>query len=135
VHTVNRNDILKVGSFFVTTLDIVEFPWRSRTMMQNNIQIPPHDDLRYPEMWRVSRQIAKKLPTPSFKTVCRVVSLKINNKGSSSHHQRNRLPLAPGDLEIEAYIFVRPTDINVLRQCAFEVIETNQGNYREVFIY
>jgi len=122
-------DILDVGSYIITSNDVANFPWRRR----NTCDVAPDDpektdDVKYPEAWRrVPAAASAKVPHLNFKTVCRITSLEITNspKGHLFEH-----PVPPGDVQLTVELLVRPSDVGERHTCPYEVITTNQSEWR-----
>jgi hypothetical protein len=117
------DQVLEVGSFVVTFRDECDFMWR-RAYHSEKISRPVEDDVVFPEGWRVSK-IGKKTPLKQFKTVCQIVSIQFSDKVDCSARRQS---VAAPNISMEAVVYVRPSDVGELRKCAYEVIETNQGD-------
>lgn len=127
-------DVLEVGTYIVTSNDIAKFPWRRQrrtsAVAPDNPEI--RDDEKYPEAWRrVPAAASAKPPFLKFKTICRIKSMEITNspKGHLFEH-----PVPPGDVLLTVELLVRPADIGEPHACPYEVITTNQGEWRKMHL-
>lgn len=117
---------IKVDGFLVTHGDLVEFPWRCRPTSEVIVK-PPHDDVVFPELWRVPKpKKTRNEPEMKFKTVCRVKSVSYIH--AANFNNATKKPVNPRDIDIEVQIYVRPSDIGNTQIDPYEVVETDQGD-------
>jgi hypothetical protein len=113
---------LEVGSYVVTFGDESKFMWR-RSYYSEEVRKPMEDDDLFPEGWRVPKTV-KKAAQMQFKSVCRIVSINFSDKVNCLARRQS---VKAADVSMEAVLYVRPCDLGVVRNCAYELIETNQG--------
>jgi hypothetical protein len=125
-------DVLEVGTYIVTSNDIAKFPWRRQITSAVAPDDPKMtDEVKYPEAWRrVPAAASAKAPILKFKTICRITALEITNssKGHLFEH-----PVPPADVLLTVELLIRPADVGEPHACPYEVITTNQGEWRNTF--
>lgn len=119
-------ELLEVGNYIVTSEDeAANCRWR-RKFKCNDLAMPMTDGARFTEAWRIPAPPVKP-PQYRFKTVCRILSIEINNGPKSF---AKKVILAARHLALRVQVFARPADIGEAHTCPYEVIETDQGNFQ-----
>jgi hypothetical protein len=119
-------ELLEVGNYIVTSEDeAANCRWR-RKFKCNDLAMPMTDGARFTEAWRIPAPPVKP-PQYRFKTVCRILSIEINNGPKAF---AKKVILAARHLALRVQVFARPADIGEAHTCPYEVIETDQGNFQ-----
>lgn len=116
---------IKAGVCLVTKEDQAIFPWRPRQNGQLDAN-PEHDDVMFPEKWRIPRARNGDAPNIAFKTVCKVTSVSYSHAAQVTNAFRKVVD--PRDVLIDVQIFVRPSDIGLMPLDPYELIKTDQGD-------